>query len=293
MFGDVDDSEEANNNGMRASNAMGLVNNGTCALKDLAVVAPLGAVLDLELASPMASLTETSSVVVQIKIADECPPGNAYLAGSRVCEPCPANKYMLTFLPMAECQTCPDGATCAGGDAGLSTKSGWWRASFHSDEMWPCPMDQNCLGGTETEAVACREGSRGPLCGVCVAGFFSNGRRCEYCSSSASHDAFYTIIALVVALCAGATWKVYRHAHDPKTWYRSVVSILASIVDVQRAKIAWTTIQITTGRYNQSFPKKSAFFLLASHLCLVFREQRLLGRLTSNGPNRLSRCQLY
>lgn len=277
VFGKVDKS----NNDSTASNAMGLINHGTCQLDELAIAAPLGTTLDLELESPMASLTKTRSDVVTIRVAEECPPGNVYLAESQVCEPCPMSKYVIHFSPDAECNMCPDGAACAGGYSGngLSTKRGWWRASFDSDEMWPCPMRENCLGGTKAEASACRKGSDGPLCGICQAGFFNDGRECAVCGNTTSNEFFY-IVVLVCALCVALIWMVRKsvtvHVNKKTTWSDSLGSTLASLVDIQRAKIAWSTIQITAAiawttdiEWPEPFKSVSDMLTIIAELSLV------------------------
>ena len=235
---------------MQLSNSMGVFYNGTCQLEKLEIVATLGTEIVLQLKAPGLSLVDTA---VTVRIADTCPPG-FYLLGevtqAQSCVPCPVNKYLLTFSPDAvECKSCPEGATCEGGEApnaGLMTLEGWWRASFQSDEVLSCPMEQNCLGGTETEANTCSPGSKGPLCGICETGFYNDGHACIRCGGASNNEPY--VVGFVGLLGSVALWRVYKHAraNNGKAWSSSVWSALVSGIDIQRAKIAWSTIQIIT-----------------------------------------------
>jgi hypothetical protein len=229
-----------------ASGAIGIVTDGTCRLDDMAVAAPLGSMVGLELSSSMTSLTWTSSVMVNIRVARDCPRGY-FLTGKDVCEACETGKYSLAFSETVECKLCPPkSATCLGGDA-LVTADGWWRTSTLSDEMWPCPMEGNCKAGTNASFLGkCRRGSEGPLCGVCAPDFYNAGYECRSCEDSTSKE-FFFIIALAAGLCATVAWKIrIARVHRKKTLSQSVWSALTTIFDGQRAKIAWQTIQITS-----------------------------------------------
>ena len=239
VFGSVGDSEGGNYNETRTYNSMGIVNNGTCVLKDLAVVAPLGSVLDLTLASPMASLIEISSVVVQIKVADECPPGNIYLAGSRVCEPCPMSKYSLHFSPNAECKPCPEGALCLGADQ-LETTRGWWRTGPSSDTFWECPVAEACAA--EAEGL-CGPGYSGVLCGVCLPGYVRRFGLCEDCDSVSYASlplvvvSFVVIVSIVVVCLArskrfAATFESISFGNEFKIYYATIqiLGVYASVL---------------------------------------------------------------
>ena len=234
-------------NSAQASGAIGIVRDGVCQLDGMAVVAPLGSVVGMQLSSPMASLyTDTSSAKIKIRVAPDCPRGY-FLTGKDVCEACEAGKYSLAFSESAECNLCPpDSATCGGGDA-LVTADGWWRTDILSDDIRRCPMERNCKGGTNTSFLGkCREGSEGPLCGVCIPNFYNAGYECRACEDSTSKE-FISIITLAVMLCAAVAWKVrVARAHRDETLLQSVWFAFANIVHGQRAKIAWQTIQITS-----------------------------------------------
>ena len=224
----------------------------------------------------MASLAENSAIV-EICLDDECPRG--YYLTTRGCEQCPAGKYLHVFSPTTiECDACPAGATCPGGDE-LITNAQWWRTEIESDQMWPCPMRQNCLGGTSTEASRCRDGSAGPLCGICSAGYFNDGDRCEVCGDSTSNTLFYGIASAVVISALAAYFTSMRTRRGGKgslSRSRDAWAVLTRVIHVQRAKIAWQTIQITGAiawtteiEWPQPFKSVSQMVTALSELSLI------------------------
>ena len=265
---------------MTAANTVGPFYGGVCQLSEMSIQAPLGSVFGLQLSSPMTSLTKTSSVVVEIRVERDCPDGS-YLTASHVCQACEAGTYSLEFSPKEECRSCPaKSATCLGGDA-FMTEDGFWRTSVLSDEMWACPMEKNCIGGTSGTNASflgqCRAGSKGPLCGVCMANFFNAGYECMACEDGTSNENLSIVVVLVAMFGAVVAFKT-RSARVRKN--KSVFQILrcavTNIIDGQRAKIAWQTIQITSAiawttsiKWPEPFQSFSALLTNLADLSLI------------------------
>ena len=115
--------------------------------------------------------------------------------------------------------------------------------------MWRCPLANTCLGGNRSDTATCNKGSEGPLCGVCLAGFYNDGNECKTCGDTSSSEFFYGAV-LVAAFFVVVAWKWYKSSRvlggAKLAWHERARSAFVSVIDVQRAKIAWQTIQITT-----------------------------------------------
>ncbi|KAL4438297.1 hypothetical protein ABPG74_009720 [Tetrahymena malaccensis] len=79
------------------------------------------------------------------------------------CDICLKGQYSFH---VQQCQDCPLGAICSGGDK-LVTKQGYWRKTVDSNLIIECVNQQaNCLGGSYGDLV-CYEGHIGALCEEC------------------------------------------------------------------------------------------------------------------------------
>jgi hypothetical protein len=108
-------------------------------------------------------------------------------------------------------------------------------------------MEKNCLAGDEEQPNGkCREGSSGPLCGFCETGYFKADKACTVCKEGTSNRLY--IMAPIAVLAVVLAWKTYTRTRSRR--YKSVShsawAALTSMIDAQRAKIAWQTIQITS-----------------------------------------------
>jgi len=227
----------------QASNAIGIINNGTCRLDDLVITASLGATVEFQLSSPMTSLTEAFTIVT-IHIANECPRGD-FLTGGDVCEACESGKYSLSFSVNADCQPCPLGAKCFGGDR-LVVQEGWWRTGLLSDKIWQCPVTKNCLRGTESEPSRCHTGSTGPLCGVCSDGYYnSGGHECKPCGEGVSNIFFFVVGSFCIfLLVVTIAWKGHRYAYTGTRQVQMRASKLYRVSQMARLKILVVACQI-------------------------------------------------
>ena len=227
-------------------NARGWSDRGIATLTDLVVDASLDITVPIKLSLPGDNLI--SPTYVDVAFAARCPSGEIELErqGNTVCQACARGEYEKS----GSCTLCPTQVECKEASTVYDWKlkvDGWWRTNILSDEMWPCPMERNCKGGTNSSFLGkCRTGSEGPLCGVCAPDFYNAGDECRSCEDSTAKE-FFFIIALAVALCVTVAWKIgVARVHRKKTLSQSVLSALTNIVEGQRAKISWQTIQITS-----------------------------------------------
>ena len=70
-------------------------------------------------------------------------------------------------LGETECQQCPEGANCLGGDQ-IETLPGYWRDSYASSIFELCyQLELNCVGGIKWNNELCHQGHIGALCEEC------------------------------------------------------------------------------------------------------------------------------
>ena len=125
---------------------------------------------------------------------------------------CEAQYYDAIVGPGVECAVCPPGSACAAGNATkdrLPLEPGQWRTGANSVVVETCPVEESCLGG-EDPASYCKEGSGGPLCMVCDAGFRQTSMDgCVRCKDN-SIDTVEIVAASVMAILLLACYCVCR-----------------------------------------------------------------------------------
>ena len=81
------------------------------------------------------------------------------------------------------------GATCPGGTFGMQTPllslQNYWRSGNTSSSMYHCPFLNACHGypnypGVDAGDAACRTGYYGPVCQVCLNGWYGYSQGCKY-----------------------------------------------------------------------------------------------------------------
>ena len=109
---------------------------------------------------------------------------------------------------------------------------------FDSAKVYPCDTD-NCQGGTGTHGL-CREGSTGPLCGQCKAGYFLRdaSHRCARCS--VENAWLGPVIVTVLLSCVGTL--VYRFRETLSTFCREKEDVLTDAG--HRVTVVFITMQI-------------------------------------------------
>jgi len=131
----------------------------------------------------------------EIEMAD-CPKGFAPAESGEgdICVICQYGSYNFDGRM---CETCPKGATCPGGFA-VQSKPNWWRSSDTSFDFYPCKYPDVCKAGPAAGDLACANGHKGPLCGVCKSGWFEFSGKCRECNSNPTSKIFITISAIVL-----------------------------------------------------------------------------------------------
>ena len=133
-----------------------------------------------------------------------------YLDASASCVPCAYGFYSYQFDDTYSCTPCPSAATqCQKNLTDL--KSGYWRESAYTTTILPCPYD-TCIGGNGFNDALCREGSAGPLCATCQAGysFDSYSLQCIKCkTTSYISETVIVLIVILLAVVAIATYLAY------------------------------------------------------------------------------------
>ena len=92
-----------------------------------------------------------------------------------------------------------------------SLKPGYWRTSAASRNIYMCLSLDHCIGGSDIKEQ-CKEGHKGPKCGVCSDGFASTGsgetlkcNRCEGGNATQTILIYFSAFAMVIVLVVMAT----------------------------------------------------------------------------------------
>jgi hypothetical protein len=148
---------------------------------------------------------------------------------SEVCEPC-------TFLKgVRSCR-----------QQHLDLKPGYWRYDEDTLAVIPCWTRGACTGGEASGASLCRTGYEGPACGVCSAGYFSNGRKCKRCDGrSELTGGILLLIALTVSITALLALYLYRQKIRIQTLSAILVYVRQSYPKIiSKVKVILATFQI-------------------------------------------------
>ncbi len=128
--------------------------------------------------------------------------------GARECDSCARGWYAQARgngnwtleESVSNCLTCPEGATCVGGDAMPRAKAHYFQFDSRCPDVYGCalsggtqhrPDSAYCEGWTSNSSAAgtstCGKGATGPLCSYCENGWWLNSpeRKCFKCSSPA------------------------------------------------------------------------------------------------------------
>ena len=173
----------------------------------------------------------------------------AHATGMVKCSRC--EEGFFTDEPGSEyCEKCPAGAQCLAGTQ-LVVVRGFWRTSKESRTVLPCPYG-TCVGGNGTGR--CSVGSTGPLCGVCIDGYFNDGAACAKCRVHADATV-YVIGILICATTATLTIGMWRYQVLRRDVYRRGLVILQQRFDAQRVKICWVCVLSESSDESYNPPK--------------------------------------
>jgi hypothetical protein len=117
------------------------------------------------------------------------------------CLECPEGSYSLKFVSGKGCKKCPleEAVSCRGNV--ISLKSGYWRISNATDEIFACPLGPvSCLGGSQTNTESCGVGYSGPLCSLCSEGYFlqSITGECQVCPTAMVTPSALVLLVIIV-----------------------------------------------------------------------------------------------
>lgn len=138
---------------------------------------------------------------------------------------------LIALCPISEyadstdmCKTCPAGVDCSKAGVTLATfelQDGWWRSGPNSDTVIECPHASACSGFSNSTDSLCRSGYEGPLCAVCIEGWFESTEtgNCEPCGETKSHTGTIVIGCLlttvVLLLAVGLYWAYEERERVP------------------------------------------------------------------------------
>ena len=108
------------------------------------------------------------------------------------------------------CRECDSAGVICDGEgttlANLQIAASFYRFSNRTAQAYECPLGRAACLGTKnsTHPRGCSSGHTGPLCGVCVRGFFLDGVRnkCVECSSRDAESVFVFLGSMVAVCCA-------------------------------------------------------------------------------------------
>jgi hypothetical protein len=176
-----------------------------------------------------------------------CIPGEVLDQGS--CKKCLPSTYSFVPGPQAECEVCPEHATCAMGGDSLIPLPGFWHSNRYSTQIHRCPhVDEVCVSND-----TCAAGYGGNLCGVCEAGYGSSAAfSCGKCMSIGMHWVLYLaaglVAVLLIAFTVHSTWKdnqQQRASHQqslkPSDLIKVLILFLQYLVIVSSLSVPWPT----------------------------------------------------
>jgi outer membrane protein assembly factor BamB len=108
-----------------------------------------------------------------------------------------------------DCQSCPAGATCPGGNR-VWPQGGFWNPGEEAGFVAKCRPAERCLGGRSS---ACAPGHTGDLCSTCINGYIAVRGMCVSCPSQPSVIAYIVGDILVWGLVAMSAWFM-KSMHD-------------------------------------------------------------------------------
>ena len=191
-----------------------------------------------------------------------CLGGSVRPATAQVCAVCPANHYASS--DHTKCIECPRvGVECSKGvlvvlpgywlpptsPSSTSSSSSSGLASTPSDAasttphftadtvLYKCPPGACEVGANGT--AGCAAARRGPLCGICVDGYFEQGTRCAECQGGSSNWVLLVLVSMLVLAAVSvsvvrATSMHLRPSTNPDHDIAPVVKIALNYLQVRR-----------------------------------------------------------
>jgi hypothetical protein len=111
------------------------------------------------------------------------------------------------------CQKCPDGASCIDIDTkevgtfeNIQAKQGFWRVPWALDNITfeRCPYVKDCIGVDDNSSTSikegCLEGTKGPMCSLCIEGYNRDTTECIICQNDAVPIRITLVVVVVIIL---------------------------------------------------------------------------------------------
>ncbi|KNC49452.1 uncharacterized protein AMSG_05459 [Thecamonas trahens ATCC 50062] len=105
-----------------------------------------------------------------------------------------------------QCDACPVGASCAGGNARPIADPGYHQVG---DEFVSCPQPSACVG-----AGRCALGYKGPSCTDCTSGYYRLGTKCYKCNKAQAALVAAGIAFLLLLFVAALVYLNTRESHN-------------------------------------------------------------------------------
>ena len=104
---------------------------------------------------------------------------------------------------------------CIGGSTleTLFLEKNYWRATKTGREIFPCPIDNSCKGGSNFSNGGesyCSKGHQGVLCAVCDSEYFFDNEQntCSKCDDASKSQSLWTaLLVLLLIFIAYMAWK--------------------------------------------------------------------------------------
>lgn len=152
------------------------------------------------------------------------------------------------------CRPCEPGGSCPGEDV-IYPAPEYWSAIDDPYTFYKCRVGQECLGGTQSALLAssslsavdtCKEGSEGPLCGVCSEGYGKFGDSCQPCPKT---GATYAYLAFTILFTVFMVFRVTRAGQkdvDPESpLTKSLMNFLQMLGLLKDVQVQFPTLLST------------------------------------------------
>jgi len=131
-----------------------------------------------------------------------------------MCRICSPGTYSFD-VASTQCTTCPDDATCDGGNH-IAADEGFWSPQGERDNIYECPFGEDgCLGGMNS---SCAKGYKSRLCGICEHNYLASASGCISCASTEIWSPMITllIIGILIGLLVWAFTKLSEMLEKPE-----------------------------------------------------------------------------
>jgi hypothetical protein len=182
------------------------------------------------------------------KVKEDCAWNTEYLNNTNV------NKQNWT------CAACPDGAFCPFGPnqvapawKEVSTLEHYWRVPWANEVFLMCPFPNDCLGYTLADrmnssanaTVGCVEGTKGPLCSLCIEGYNRDVTACNKCVDGQvplRASILGGIIVLLVLLVSACRKRIQRQYKKYRTLWRDFFRVVSINITYAQVSSSITSV---------------------------------------------------